>query len=46
MRTALLIVSAGWLVCMLLHVTIDPEQPGIIIDFIDNRKKQSLYKNP
>ncbi|KAG0991657.1 hypothetical protein G6F57_007719 [Rhizopus arrhizus] len=44
MRTALLIVSAGWLVCMLLHVTIDPEQPGIIIDFIDNQQPPSTFR--
>ncbi|KAG0747486.1 hypothetical protein G6F62_002648 [Rhizopus arrhizus] len=36
--------SAGWLVCMLLHVTIDPEQPGIIIDFIDNQQPPSTFR--
>ncbi|CEG68531.1 hypothetical protein RMATCC62417_04775 [Rhizopus microsporus] len=43
-RTALLIVISGWLICVLLHLAIDPGQPGIIIDFIDNQQIPSTFR--
>ncbi|KAI9281176.1 hypothetical protein BY458DRAFT_499806 [Sporodiniella umbellata] len=44
MRTALVIVASGWIICMLLHLAIDPGQPGIIIDFIDNQQTPSTFR--
>ncbi|CAO3668547.1 unnamed protein product [Rhizopus microsporus] len=43
-RTALFIVISGWLICVLLHLAIDPGQPGIIIDFIDNQQIPSTFR--
>lgn len=47
LRTALAIVTAGWLICFLMHLSTEPGEPGIIIDFIGNRKvlfKTLLYR--
>lgn len=38
LRTALAIVTAGWLICFLMHLSTESGEPGIIIDFIGNRK--------
>lgn len=38
LRTALAIVTAGWLICFIMHLSTEPGEPGIIIDFIGNRK--------
>ncbi|CEP14858.1 hypothetical protein [Parasitella parasitica] len=47
LRTALAIVTAGWLICILMHITAEPGQPGIIIDFIGNRNVYSHeFSNP
>lgn len=44
LRTALAIVTAGWLVGLLMHLATEPGEPGIIIDFIGNRKSWlSMY---
>ncbi|KAI8367877.1 hypothetical protein EDC96DRAFT_506392 [Choanephora cucurbitarum] len=44
LRTALAIVSVGWIVCLLLHATTEPGQAGIIIDFIGNQHKPSMFR--
>ncbi|KAL0074757.1 hypothetical protein F4703DRAFT_1890812 [Phycomyces blakesleeanus] len=38
LRTALGIVTAGYLGCLLMHLTFEPGQPGILIDFIGNQQ--------
>ncbi|KAI8988624.1 hypothetical protein BDF20DRAFT_814754 [Mycotypha africana] len=43
-RTAFFIVTAGWLVVIILHVTSEPGQPGIIIDFIGNLKPPTITR--
>ncbi|KAI9486932.1 MAG: hypothetical protein EXX96DRAFT_551197 [Benjaminiella poitrasii] len=43
-RTALIIVTIGWLICILMHLTTEPNQPGIIIDFIGNQQKPSTLR--
>ncbi|KAI8643419.1 hypothetical protein BD408DRAFT_342377 [Parasitella parasitica] len=44
LRTALAIVTAGWLICILMHITTEPGQPGIIIDFIGIQEKPSTFR--
>ncbi|KAI7903315.1 uncharacterized protein BX663DRAFT_508201 [Cokeromyces recurvatus] len=43
-RTALIIITIGWLICILMHLTTEPGQPGIIIDFIGNQQKPSIFR--
>ncbi|KAI9019271.1 hypothetical protein CLU79DRAFT_720524 [Phycomyces nitens] len=38
LRTALGIVTAGYLGSLLLHLTFEPGKPGILIDFIGNQQ--------
>ncbi|KAI8049116.1 uncharacterized protein B0P05DRAFT_563784 [Gilbertella persicaria] len=44
LRTALAIVTSGWLMCLLLHAITEPGEPGIIIDFIGNQQKPSIFR--
>ncbi|KAG2230172.1 hypothetical protein INT48_003477 [Thamnidium elegans] len=44
LRTALAIVTAGWLICLLMHLSTEPGEPGIIIDFIGNQQKASTLR--
>ncbi|GAA5811515.1 hypothetical protein MFLAVUS_004952 [Mucor flavus] len=44
LRTALAIVTAGWLICFLMHLSTEPGEPGIIIDFIGNQQKASTLR--
>ncbi|KAI7892143.1 uncharacterized protein EV154DRAFT_505763 [Mucor mucedo] len=44
LRTALAIVTAGWFVGLLMHLTTEPGEPGIIIDFIGNQQKVSTMR--
>ncbi|KAG2204853.1 hypothetical protein INT46_010981 [Mucor plumbeus] len=44
LRTALAIVTAGWLICILMHITTEPGQPGIIIDFVGNQQIPTTFR--
>ncbi|KAI8993522.1 hypothetical protein BDB01DRAFT_776573 [Pilobolus umbonatus] len=44
LRTALAIVTAGWLICLLMHLTTEPGKPGIIIDFIGNQYPPTITR--
>ncbi|KAI9275049.1 hypothetical protein EDC94DRAFT_591916 [Helicostylum pulchrum] len=44
LRTALAIVTAGWLICFIMHLSTEPGEPGIIIDFIGNQHKASTLR--